>query len=218
MPMVTARRWRERGWSEESAGVVAGQAEARVRAWGAVVRKRLLAAVAAEAAIEGGRRFDLDAHSRLEWTHAPDLAPFETEPGELAHLAEGGAHLSRLRLSRLPDQTVWQHDLDAPGLQFTYQPKLPAADIAEGCVRPPAVVGSYAVIATVDGRKVAHIPRPVAVAASGNRVWGRIEIVAGVSTVRFDRAALRDRLTWGGEGIVIYGLDTFGYTGSAATR
>lgn len=212
MPMVTAQRWRGRSWGAESLAVVAGQAEARVRAWGVAVRKRLLHAIVAHGAIDGGRRFDLDAHSRLDWTAAGDLAALETEPGELAHLAEGGAHLSVLRLARLPDECVWLHALDAPGARFVYQPPLTPEEIAEGCIRPPAVVGSYAVFAADDGRKVAHIPRPVAVDARGERVWGTIEIAGGVSTVRFDRAALRERLHWGLEGITIYGLDTFGYT------
>jgi len=211
MPFVTKERWRGRGWRTERVGLVDGRAEAVVAAWGATVRKRLLAPVAAHASLDGGHRFDLDASSRLEWTTAAGLAPFETEPGELAHLAEGGAHVSCLRLSRMPDKCLWQHKLELPGVRLVYQPALSAAEVAEGCMRPPAVVGSYAAYATDDGRKVAHIPRPVAVDGHGNRVWGILEIAAGISTVRFDPAALRS-LAWGGDGIAIYGLDTFGYT------
>jgi len=219
MAFVTKARWRDRTWRSERLDLVAGQAEARLVAWGAAVRKRLLAPVSAHASIGRGHRFDLDASSRLEWTTADDLAPFETEPGELAHLAEGGAHVSCLRLSRMPDECVWRHELELPGVRLTYQPPLTAAEISEGCTRPPAVVGSYAAFALDDGRKVAHILRPVAVDGHGNRVWGTIRIADGISTVRFDPAALRS-LAWGGDGIAIYGLDTFGYTsvgGSSGT-
>ena len=214
MSLVTTELWNARRWSAEEPRLAAdGRPELACTLWGLPVRKRLLTAVAAHQAIDGGRRFDLSADARLEWTHAADLAPFETEPGELAHLAEGGAHVSCLRLTRLPETCVWQHALEYPaGTQFLHQPALTAHELAEGCVRPPAVVGSYAVRAPDDGRKVAHIPRPVAVDARGERVWGSIEIAAGLSTVRFDRAALRNRLRWGDDGIVIYGLDTFGYT------
>ena len=216
MPFVTKDRWRGREWRAERLGLVDGRAEAVVALWGAVVRKRLLTPVSAHASLDGVHRFDLDASSRLEWTAAADLAPFETDPGELAHLAEGGAHVSCLRLSRMPDECVWQHELELPGVRLAYQPALSAEEIAEGCIRPPAVVGSYAAFALDDGRKVCHIPRPVAIDGHGNRVWGTIEIAAGISTVRFDPDALR-ALAWGDDGIAIYGLDTFGYTSIAGT-
>jgi len=216
MPFVTEDRWRGREWRAERLGLVDGRAEAVVAAWGAVVRKRLLAPVSAHASLDGVHRFDLDASSRLEWTTAADLAPFETEPGELAHLAEGGAHVSCLRLSRMPDPCVWQHELELPGVRLVYQPALTPEEIAMGCIRPAAVVGSYAAFALDDGRKVCHILRPVAVDGHGNRVWGTIEIAAGISTVRFDPGLLR-KLAWGDDGIAIYGLDTFGYTSIGGT-
>ena len=220
MAFVSEERWRERAWTTDALRLAAdGRPELACTLWGLPVRKRLLAACVAHQAIDGGRRFDLSADARLEWAHAAGLAAFETEAGELAHLAEGGAHVSCLRLTRLPETCVWQHALEYPaGTQFLHQPALTAHELAEGCVRPPAVVGSYAVRAPDDGRKVAHIPRPVAVDARGERVWGSIEIAAGLSTVRFDRAALRNRLRWGDDGIVIYGLDTFGYTSIGGTE
>jgi len=213
MSLVTTELWNARRWSAEEPRLAAdGRPELACTLWGLPVRKRLLTAVAAHQAIDGGRRFDLSADARLEWTHAADLAPFETEPGELAHLAEGGAHVSCLRLTRLPETCVWQHALDVPaGTQFLQQPALTAVELADGCVRPAAVVGSYAVAAP-DGRKVAHIPRPVAVDSRGERVWGTIKIAEGLSTVRFDRAALRDRLRWGEDGIALWGLDSYGNT------
>ena len=217
MPFVTEERWRRRSWRVACLDLVEGRAEAVVEAWGVELRKRLLHQVQAHGSIEGGLRFDLDAYSRLEWRHSETLAPFETTPGELAHLCEQGAHLTSLRLDRVPDLCEWRHELEAPaGTVFAYQPAPTPAEEAGECIRPLAVVGSYAVFAADDGRKVAHIPRPVARDRDGlNPVWGTIRIRDGISTVSFDRAALLAlRLP-----VTIHGLDTFGYTsvGASAT-
>ena len=215
MPFVTEERWRRRSWRVACLDLVEGRAEAVVEAWGVELRKRLLHEVQAHGTIDGGLRFDLDAYSRLEWRHSETLAPFETEPGELAHLCEHGAHLTSLWLDRIPDLCEWRHELEVPaGTVFAHQPAATAQEIAEGCLRPAAVVGSYAVFAGEDGRKVAHIPRPVARDRDGlNPVWGTIRIRDGISTVSFDRAALLAlRLP-----VTIYGLDTLGWTSAGGT-
>lgn len=144
------------------------------------------------------------------------LAPFETEPGELDHLAEGGARVSAMRLASVPADPIWRHRLTLPaGCRLPYQPALTRREIDEGSIRPAAVVNSYAV-KDATGCKIAHILRPCAIPANRDlerRIWGTISITGGVSTVSFDRAALADL----GPGALLFGLDTFGYTSVGAS-
>lgn len=95
-------------------------------------------------------------------------------------------------LADLPDNYAVFDISNPPGLTFHYQAVLTAEEIAEGCVRPDSVIGSYAVYWPQSGRiiradgtervnyetgKYCHIYRPEWVAANGERIWGKQTIV-----------------------------------------
>ncbi|RJX20130.1 MAG: hypothetical protein C4570_04275 [Ammonifex sp.] len=99
-------------------------------------------------------------------------------------------------LSAKPTTNRFAIPIQTEGLDFHYQPPLTAEEIAEGCVRPDSVVGSYAVyhstkrwnrrnvnLATKDTTyefygtgKAFHIFRPIAHDALGMREWCDLEI------------------------------------------
>jgi len=62
------------------------------------------------------------------------------------------------------------------GIHFFYQGELTAEEIADGCIRPDDIKGSYAVYCDKANNKyktgkLCHIPRPFVIDASGNREW-----------------------------------------------
>lgn len=210
MAFVTAQRWANRLWTPRRCDVVDGQAEYLVRAWGVDIGKRLRLQVQSHAPLDRGRRFVLGGpgNALLDWYDAPTLAPFETYPGELAHLAEFGAHVSALRLDGPPTLLDLEHDLIfPPGTTFAYQGELTPEEVALGAWRPRAVVGSYAVFDPT-GAKIAHIPCPVLVDATGAKYWGTISIANGRSRVRFPANIVAQVVF----PCVVYGLDAFGFT------
>jgi len=228
VPLVTTKRWRNRRWSTDL-----GPRGSRITAWGMPLALRLHDdhTIQAEGDLDGdddalvgpgrvGRHYDLPGGHRLIWREvgpgdvAHPLRPFEETPGELDHLAEHGVRLSVLRLAAVPDRPIWRHCLTyPPGTRFVYQPPLTQAEIDEGAMRPRAVVGSYAVL-DAKGCKIGHILRPCAISADRTkRLWGVIQIQDGVSEVAFRR----DKLEALGQGAVVFGLDTFGYTSIGAT-
>lgn len=77
---------------------------------------------------------------------------------------------------------------------FFYQPALTAQEIADGCVRPENVVGSYAVYhkTKVNNQyqtgKAFHIFRPCWIAADGQRLWITQTIVNGVWTLSWNKS------------------------------
>jgi len=165
--------------------------------------------------IEDGKRFRLP-RGELEWVHRKvnALRKFEVTPGELAQFPQ--ARVSRLQMTAVPVNCTWRHTLIVPhGTTFLYQPELTPTEVADGCIRPPAIVGSYAV--RDEGNcKIAHIPRPTALGSLGKRVWGTITIERMAEgelrdrwreIVSFDRAELQT-LTLP---VTAYGLATFGY-------
>lgn len=99
-------------------------------------------------------------------------------------------------LSAKPTTNRFAIPIQTEGLDFYYQPPLTAEEIAEGCVRPDSVVGSYAVyhstkrwnrrninLATNDTTyefygtgKAFHIFRPKAHDALGAQTWCDLEI------------------------------------------
>ena len=176
---VTKARWAQRG-----SRIIARRRDDQGRpfeeweSWGVRIRRRLTtASLAIDRPITNGREFDVRAGVRLRWQTTDNLAPFEETAGELKHLAEWGASITSCVLATAPaaDWSV-RHRLELPaGSTLAYQPPLTQAEKDEGCVRPAAVVGSYAVFGPA-GCKVAHTPRPCAVDANGKRVWGTITI------------------------------------------
>lgn len=82
-----------------------------------------------------------------------------------------------------PDSMVMEWDLlCSPGVEFYYQPPLTTAEIAEGHIRPPEVVGSYAVYCNRRNNqyktgKLAHIYRPYCTDARGRKAWAELSIV-----------------------------------------
>lgn len=229
MPFVTPKRWDNKRWTTEE-----GSRGSRMKLWGVPASLALDPShvVQGENPLDGddealigpgkvGRSYDLAGGDRLVWREVTKveskhpLAPFEDRDGELDHLAEGGCRLSCLRLARVPDDPTWRHRLEfSNGASLIYQPALTPHELSQGFVRPAGVVGSYAVY-DVTGCKIAHVLRPCALSANRERrAWGAIEIVDGVSTVRFAKADLQGL----GPNPTIYGLDTFGYTSIGASE
>ena len=225
MPFVTPQRWAARGGDTVALTKDGDTPLAEVSLWGVTARKRLTHAlgesvlVQAPTTIDDGARFDLGSGCGLEWTHVAsggwDL--FETVPGELAHLP-GSMQLSALTIAKLlpsmPSVLRWRHVLEFPkGTRFAYQPPLTAADRADGCVRPPAIVGSY-VVKDAAGCKIAHIPRPIAWDRDRkDHVLGSISIANGIEVVAFDKASLATLKP----PIRILGLATFGNENTGGT-
>lgn len=228
MPLVTRERWNNKRWT----ATVCARGSSHVL-WGvpASVSIHEELAVQKTADLDGdsvaligsgevGQYYDLAGGGRLVWRHVErkdqphPLSPWEENPGELDHLAEGGARLSCLLLSSVPGKHAWKHRLTLPaGVKLYRQDALTKDEIDAGDVRPNAVVGSYAVY-DATGCKIGHILRPCALSEDrSKRVWGSIAIVDGVSLVRFDPKALAEL----GKNATVYGLDTFGYTSVGAS-
>ena len=124
-----------------------------------------------------------------------------------------------------PITNVIQWTLQTKGLEFHYQPALTAKEIADGEVRPDDIVGSYAVYhSTKQGNyaggknyragKAFHIKRPKITDASGNWVWGdlNIDVAAQLMTVTVPQAFLNS---------AVYPVivdPTFGYTTAGGTQ
>lgn len=227
---VTSQRWAARHGDTVALLLDGGQPLGQFDLWGVTIGRRMthmmqqVVSLSQMSSIPNGVRYDLSAAlgfgAVLEWTHEDNSAwsHFETTPGELAHLT-GGLALTKAILDEVPPQMpaslTWQHQLTFPaGTTCVYQPPLTQAEIDEGAVRPPAIVGSYAV-RDASGVKISHIPRPIAWDRDHiEHVWGEIEIVGGLATVSFPKNLLR-RLA---EPVTFYGLDTLGVTGEGGTQ
>lgn len=227
MPFVTKQRWDARGVTDESIDVADGQPRWRARVWGVPVEKRLSGnwpgTHRSLAAGKKGREFDLPNGRKLRWETSDSLAPFEEKPGELKGLAEFGAHVTSVVFAAAPPAgfTI-AHKLSlGAGTVVAYQPELTQAEKDEGCVRPRAVVGSYAVY-DKDGLTFMHIPCPVLVDAAGKKAWGTIKInpPVGPPTGVFNSVVTFKAADFAGlvYPVTAYGLDTFGYTTEAGTE
>lgn len=97
------------------------------------------------------------------------------KPGRVR--AEDKEHVLDIILKRKPPRNTWTFPLRSKGLRFAYQPSLTEEEVKAGCIRPPEVVGSYAVYHKTkkhnqyETGKFCHIYRPEAVDAMGNRTW-----------------------------------------------
>lgn len=229
MALITTARWDARGWTNQQ--FTRGS---RHSLWGVPVRVQVHEnhVVQGEGDIDNddadlvgpggvGRHFNLAGGSRLVWRHVTfadrlhPLAPFETTPGELDHLCEGGARVSMLWLPSVPTDPTWRHRLTLPpGTDIMKcEDQVTQAEIDFNCHVPEAARGSYRLRAGDDGRKCGHIVRPRAIGHNGNKVWGRIDIANGVSRVQFRRADLLTLAT----PVRIFGMDTIGETVNGAS-
>jgi hypothetical protein len=126
--------------------------------------------------------------------------------------------------SSKPDTNVFTYQIKTKGLNFHYQPELTQKEVDDGMFRPASVIGSYAVYHNskannriiIEGKdttfenyktgKAFHIYRPRAWDASGDTVWGVLEIDLGRMTIGVDS-------TWMANATYPITIDpTFGYT------
>jgi hypothetical protein len=141
--------------------------------------------------------------------------------------AEEGGFEVDVRLLEKPASNVMSFSLQTKGLEFFYQPPLTKRDIADGCVRPERVVGSYAVYHSarpmnlVGGKsykagKAFHIYRPRIKDSAGLEVWGELQIDAdaGILSVTIPQDFLDNAVY---PVVQAAGLD-FGYTSVGASE
>jgi len=105
----------------------------------------------------------------------------------------GGFEIEVL-LPTKPVSNVFERMLQTKARNFVYQPPLTAEEIAEGCVRPDNIVGSYAVYHSTRKNnragsrsykqgKAFHIYRPKAIDNNGVEVWCDLSIDAQAGTM-----------------------------------
>lgn len=157
-----------------------------------IVKRWADADLGSKVATDNGYAFDLTPKSRLIWQHLqpralpgdnvapPSASSGDAIPGQSPGLLgienggplfEFGGLKETILLDAKPDVPQWRFRLECPAdLVWAYQPELTAEEIAEGCVRPPEVVGSYAIF-DAWGRKVGHVLRSQAVDADGKSSW-----------------------------------------------
>lgn len=88
-----------------------------------------------------------------------------------------------------PDSNVFELSIQSKGLDFYYQPELTEREVEEGMIRPPHVVGSYAVYHSTKKNnkyktgKAFHIYRPQAIDNNGAWTWADINISNGKMTI-----------------------------------
>ena len=138
---------------------------------------------------------------RVKWRGAKREAHFyELPTSDL--LPEGGTEVEIFLLEK-PLTNAVRFSLNTKGLRFFEQPALTQSEIDRGEIRPPHVVGSFAVYCDTPktnltngnlyrSGKVGHIYRPWIVDANGRGVWGNLNIdtVRGFLTVRIPQTFL----------------------------
>lgn len=119
----------------------------------------------------------------IEWRTAECVARFyDKDTGD-----EHGGFELELEFDDKPKSNVVQFSVRSKNLAFHYQPELTEEEIADGCVRPDNVVGSYAVYHKtqrnhIEGQKnyktgkAFHIYRPYAFDKTGRKVWCDLQI------------------------------------------
>jgi hypothetical protein len=91
-----------------------------------------------------------------------------------------------------PAVNSWTWELKhTKGIEFYHQPALTAEEIADGCIRPDEVVGSYAVYCNKANNKyktgkLCHIYRPFCYDAKGNTIYADLQITDGQLTITID--------------------------------
>ena len=130
-----------------------------------------------------------DKDGRISWQRLDGVKAvfYDLDDPEIG---EDGGFEFEVHLPKKPASNVIELTLNVPkNLEFHYQPPLTKEEIAEGCIRPENVVGSYAVYhASKAGDyslrggknyktgKAFHIYRPEAWDSAGNRVWCDLHI------------------------------------------
>lgn len=116
-----------------------------------------------------------------------------------------------------PKINSWTWELKhTKGIEFYYQGELTTEEIADGCVRPDEVVGSYAVYCNKAHNKyktgkLCHIYRPFCYDAKGKTIYADLNIADGQLTITIDAA-------WLDSAAYPVRLDpTIGYTSAGAT-
>jgi hypothetical protein len=111
-----------------------------------------------------------------------------------------------------PEINSWTWELKhTKGIEFYYQGELTVEEIADGCVRPDEVVGSYAVYCNKANNKyktgkLCHIYRPFCYDAKGKTIYADLNIADGQMTISINAA-------WLDSAAYPVRLDpTFGYT------
>ena len=173
MAMITHARWLARSWRTGLVDVLPERnaPAAGIVAWGITLRKHFAGEwLHTHKALDGGRRFDLSRDSVLEWQHVAASAVAGLP------LDGGGMLKERIVLDRKPAANRWDFELEVPaGTALALQPPLAAEEAAAGAVRPPAIVGSYAVFGPA-GEKIGHFLRPFAEDADGRRAWAALDV------------------------------------------
>jgi len=174
VPFVTHQRWEAKRWRATAIDRIDSAPTAVLDCWGVPVRKRWLDGdLGTGAALDNGRRFDIDAHSALYWE---TLGPEQTHllPEQLAEVApilEGGCLKERIVLNRKPPVPRWRILFVVPaGTTLWPQPQMSARDREHGHTWPDCVAGGYA-ITDPDECLIGHLFRPFAVDAGGQFTW-----------------------------------------------
>ncbi|MGV8168983.1 MAG: LamG-like jellyroll fold domain-containing protein [Candidatus Nanoarchaeia archaeon] len=123
-------------------------------------------------------------------------------------------------LKEKPTSNVLEFDINTKGLDFYYQPELTAEEKAKGEVRPPEVIGSYAVYYDEERAnneyktgKAFHIFRPRIIDNNNSWTWGELSIDErkGVLSIEIPSSWLEDA------SYPVIVDPTFGYTGAGAS-
>jgi len=185
-------------WSANSAAEVSagkGRPRALLDACGARIRWGLRSDKvhdAREAA--GGHEFALDTQSRLLIQDSRRCELITRLPKELVPEAPGAKVTlvldspTALEGFRQQGGKLWiPFDLGLPaGAAMHYQPELTRQELDEGCLRPPLVVGSFAIYGPCDGGtkhwnagKLGHLYRPFVIDLKGAWTWAEWVLEAG---------------------------------------
>ncbi len=164
---------------------------------------------------------------RLTWDDGSVACEFIPQPPSKRDKL--GGFKFNIILKKKPKTNVSSLKFKAKGLKFYYQPELTPEEIAEGCVRPENVVGSYAVYHATRTNihrnkedaekykcgKAFHWYRPLIWDSSNPRkeVWGELNVdpAKGIRTVTIPQDFLDN---------AVYPItidDDFGYTGAGVS-
>jgi hypothetical protein len=144
----------------------------------------------------------------------PAISGFTDYRYETIQLTDG--YEVNLILNKPPPTNIFYYPITVKNAEFYYQPPLTPEEVAQGCVRPENVVGSYAVYGPKKDNeygtgKIMHIYRPKVTDAKGAWVWGALDYKDGVLSVTVDPV-------WLSKAVYPVTIDpTFGYTSQGAS-
>jgi len=215
MAFVTSRMWEDRIGRLDDVAEFQGVPVAVARMWGRPLVKRFVGEWLRgdTKALPNGREFRLSDASVLRWERHPN-------PASLPLALDGGDALKEtIVIEKRPSRTELTFEIDLPpGSTLLYQPPLTPEEAAAGCIRPPEIVGSFAVYGPM-GEKTGHLLRPHATDAGGRFEWLDLDAMElpnrpGTWQVRI----LPRSLAWLNEAVWPVTIDpTFGYTSVGAS-